>query len=380
MIVSFQPLGVVAGQSLIGKRGFIFSPFKAPDTGHRYDRLSFIECEAELVLDESGFTLHWPGDVDSLTRRAFESCLNQHVLSHSRSYHTDDRRHGGPALQDRGHFLAMVRKAIIKINEGVFDKVVLARNQLVQLAPSTSCADIFFSLKRLYPDTLVSLVSTPEHGTWAGASPELLLEVDFHDQAHTMALAGTRQVQSNGTMPAWKEKEYHEHHVVNEYLQGVVRRMNLGDYTVDKVRSHRVGDLVHLRQDLQWQITGFTMEKGMEMIKALHPTPAVCGQPKEAATRFIQSHEKFSRDYYAGFLGPVNFESKIAAFVNIRCMRLGKELAELFAGAGITAGSVPEHEWEEIDAKLQVMQDALLDGRRSRQELNAGVSLCVARD
>lgn len=380
MIVSFQRLDVVEGHSFAGKKGFVFSPFTPPDSGRSYDRLSFIEGDAELVPADNGFALHWSDKIDPLKRRAFEFSLNRHVVSHSRTYHVDGKTLEKKVPQDRNDFIEMVRTAIIQIEEGLFEKVVLARNQFVNLVPNASCADIFISLKRLYPDTLVSLVSTPEHGTWAGASPELLLEVDFHDQAHTMALAGTRRVKSNGSMWAWEEKEYHEHHVVNEYLQGLVRKMNLGKYTVGELVSHRVGELVHLRQDLQWQMEGFSMKEGMKVIRALHPTPAVCGQPKEAAARFIKNNEKFSRDHYAGFLGPVNFESKIAAFVNIRCMRLGKGVAELFAGAGITTGSIPEHEWEEINVKLKVMQDALFDGHLSQQELDAGIPLCLARD
>ncbi|PIE59742.1 MAG: hypothetical protein CSA32_02190 [Desulfobulbus propionicus] len=368
LIISLQDIDTVKVCSIDKRNGFILGPFTPPGTSC-YGQFSFIEREIELVADNNNLALHWHGNTALSRRQAFESSLHRHIDSHSQTYHVNDRIFADSTPQHRHDFIEMVRTAISQIQKEIFAKVVLARNQFITLVSQIRCAEIFASLKALYPDTLVSLISTPRHGTWAGASPELLLEIDSRNRAHTMALAGTRQMDPHGTMPAWEEKEYHEHNVVDEYLQELIRKMHLGKYTIGERHSHRVGKLVHLRRDLYWQMENFTMKKALQTLKTLHPTPAVCGQPKDIAAQFIHKNEPFPRKHYAGFLGPVNFDSKITAFVNIRCMHLGQGAAELFAGAGITADSVPEHEWEEIEAKLEVMQAVLSDAHLLQQKI-----------
>jgi isochorismate synthase len=87
------------------------------------------------------------------------------------------------------------------------------------------------------------------------------------------------------------------------------------------------------------------------MLQLLHPTSAVCGMPKEPALQFILDNEKHSRAFYSGFLGPVNVASETHIFVNLRCMQIYTDKAVLYAGAGITADSDPQKEWEETELK-----------------------------
>jgi isochorismate synthase len=69
-----------------------------------------------------------------------------------------------------------------------------------------------------------------------------------------------------------------------------------------------------------------------ELVSELHPTPAVCGLPKQAAMDFIQSIEKHQRSYYSGFQGPVNIDDKLQLFVNLRCMQVMDERLILYIG------------------------------------------------
>ena len=94
---------------------------------------------------------------------------------------------------------------------------------------------------------------------------------------------------------------------------------------------------------------------GTVMLELLHPTSAVCGMPKMAALEFIQSHENYDREFYSGFLGPVNVENETNLFVNLRCTKIQNRTATLYAGGGITEDSIPEKEWQETELKCQTM-------------------------
>ncbi|MCK5278956.1 MAG: chorismate-binding protein, partial [Cyclobacteriaceae bacterium] len=98
---------------------------------------------------------------------------------------------------------------------------------------------------------------------------------------------------------------------------------------------------------------------GSVMLELLHPTSAVCGMPKEPAKSFIIENEGFDREYFSGFLGPVNVQGETNIFVNLRCMKLMKHHAKLFAGAGIISNSNPEKEWNETEIKMQTLLKVL---------------------
>jgi len=94
-------------------------------------------------------------------------------------------------------------------------------------------------------------------------------------------------------------------------------------------------------------------------LQALHPTPSVGGLPKEAARQFILTKEKHDRAYYTGFLGPLNIQNKSHLFVNLRCLQLFNKQFVLYSGAGITAASIAENEWEETENKMMTMMNAM---------------------
>ena len=100
------------------------------------------------------------------------------------------------------------------------------------------------------------------------------------------------------------------------------------------------------------------------MLELLHPTSAVCGMPKDAATDFIMNNENYNRAFYSGFL--LNLDTKanekeLHIFVNLRTMKIEGNKATLYAGCGITADSNPEKEWNETEIKTQTLEKVLLD-------------------
>jgi hypothetical protein len=93
-----------------------------------------------------------------------------------------------------------------------------------------------------------------------------------------------------------------------------------------------------------------------ELLKRLHPTPAVCGLPKEETYRFIRENEGYDRSYYSGFIGWLAPEGKSDLYVNLRCMNILRGSFVLYAGGGILASSEIESEWLETEAKMQTMK------------------------
>ncbi len=98
-------------------------------------------------------------------------------------------------------------------------------------------------------------------------------------------------------------------------------------------------------------------------MKQLHPTPAVCGVPKEKGYEVIQEIEAYNRAYYTGFLGPWNLDAKLDLFVNLRCLQYFTDHAVLYAGGGITSASDAEKEWQETENKMRSITRILVNSK-----------------
>ena len=120
------------------------------------------------------------------------------------------------------------------------------------------------------------------------------------------------------------------------------------------------GNLMHLRTDftVDMEATDFP-QLGTIMLELLHPTSAVCGMPRAQAKAFLDEQEKLDRQFFAGFLGPVNIQDETSLFVNLRCMQLLEKQVVLYAGAGITADSDPDREWQETEDKIATLTTLL---------------------
>ena len=256
-------------------------------------------------------------------------------------------------------YTALVEKCISHIRSGAVSKLVPSRCKRIELRVDSDPVALFERLSTNYPDAFVSLVSTPESGTWIGASPEPLIEVDASNVLKTVALAGTKPFHDgmNLSEVAWTQKEIEEQALVERYIIGCFKKIRVREYDEFGPRTVRAGNLIHLRSDfIVDQNEVRYPELATVMLKLMHPTSAVCGTPGDRALEFLRIHEGYNRGYYAGFLGPVNIASETNLFVNLRCMKwLGRE-AILFAGAGVTASSSPDQEWQETRIKMDTLR------------------------
>jgi isochorismate synthase len=255
-----------------------------------------------------------------------------------------------------------VKKCLAGITEGLFEKAVPSRSQSFQLPKGFDPLSTFDRLCETYPNAFVSLVSTTETGTWLGATPELLVSIDSNMKFKTVALAGTKIFQQGTDLKsvAWTQKDIEEQAMVSRYIINCFKKIRLREYLEHGPRTAIAGNLIHLKTDYEVDMIATNFPQlGSVMLKLLHPTSAVCGMPLEIATQFITENEGYDREYYSGYLGPVNFKNESNIFVNLRCMQVQKTKGLCYAGAGVTTDSEPEQEWMETEMKMNTLMNVL---------------------
>lgn len=259
-------------------------------------------------------------------------------------------------------FLQLVSKSIDEIKKGLFEKVVPSRSKIVGLTQDFDVVKTFQTLCVNYPNTLVTLVTSPETGTWLGATPELLVSIDDQSRFKTVALAGTQRYNPSMDVKsvAWTEKDIEEQAMVSRYIINCFKKIRLREFEERGPRTAIAGNLLHLKTEYEvdMKATNFPL-LGSVMLRLLHPTSAVCGMPLNSTQEFLKSNEGYDREYYSGYLGPVNFKNESHIFVNLRCMQLHGKEATLYAGAGVTIDSNPEKELEETEMKMDTLQKIL---------------------
>ena len=260
-----------------------------------------------------------------------------------------------PNNSDKIDFERIEAKGIQAINKQKFKKVVLSRKEIIELENFDLVAT-FKKLVQLYPSTFVYCFYHPQVGTWMGATPEQLVKANVN-VFETMALAGTQKDYGSEEI-VWEKKEREEQQYVTDYIVDQLQDATL-EISVTEPYSLKAGSVWHLKTDI-WGVlnTGFSLK---QVVNLLHPTPAVCGLPKEVSKAFILENENYDRDFYTGFLGELNTSFAVdsvssSLFVNLRCMQIRNSQAHLYMGCGITKDSIPENEWMESVNKSMTMK------------------------
>ena len=253
----------------------------------------------------------------------------------------------------KNNFKNLVSKGILAIENKQFKKVVLSRKESVDFV-NFDLINTFLNLVHLYSNTFVYCFYHPKIGTWLGATPERLLKAQ-NNEFETIALAGTQKDAGSDEI-IWPIKEQKEQQFVTDYIVEKVKGV-ASEITVSKPYSIKAGKVWHIKTEIFGILNSNSSLQ--EMIHLLHPTPAVCGLPKDESKAFILKNENYDRRFYTGFLGELNMENKTDLFVNLRCMEICGSQAHLFMGCGITKDSIPEKEWEESCNKSATMKKVL---------------------
>ena len=233
-------------------------------------------------------------------------------------------------------YKANVIKAIDEINKTSLEKVVVAQKFTIPIKLDSLA--LFHKMCTQYPHGFIYCIFI-NGSYWLGASPEMLCRYEG-GIGQTVALAGTQDKRGS----EWGKKEKEEQAIIQMYIEEEFSSIANFEFEKGNTRTIRAGAIEHISSIYKFKTNYDGLNK---LVKKLHPTPAVCGHPKQDAKDFIYLNEDFNREYYSGFLG-FNELGSANLFVNLRCSKIGEREMNLFAGAGITKDSNPEKEWEEI--------------------------------
>jgi menaquinone-specific isochorismate synthase len=254
-----------------------------------------------------------------------------------------------------------VERAVSRIRAGDLRKVVLATALEADLESSVEIPDTLERFRRTYPECYRFLVQPTDEAGFFGPPPERLVSMDG-GRIETEALAGSVE---RGDTPEEdaalarsleeSEKIGHEQALVADAIRE--RLAPLGEVTVGEREVRKFTNIQHLRTPITAALSG---EKHvLDVVEALHPTPAVGGLPADRAQEVICETEPFDRGWYAAPIGWFDAAGDGEFVVGIRSAVAGGRHATLYAGNGIVGDSDPEEEWAELGPKFRPVLDEL---------------------
>ncbi|MCX8492225.1 MAG: chorismate-binding protein [Cyclobacteriaceae bacterium] len=319
--------------------GFVFAPFQPNQ------KKLFLKAEMVFAFKENGEietahpVLH-PDEQSSAHRQ------NEKKIHFSKNKSTS---------KNPANYQEVVAKGIQQIEDGILDKIVPSRYKEVNLPEAFDLIEAFETLCKKHPLAFVSIFSSPQSGTWLGATPELLVSVDRESKFRTHALAGTLHYSPEVDLKsvAWTQKEIEEQAMVSRYIINCFKKIRVREYQEHGPKTIVAGNVMHLKTDYVVDMKEINFfQLGSVMLKLLHPTSAICGMPLEPSLKFLSEHEGYNREFYSGYLGALNFHGESSIFVNLRCLQVLEHTVRFYAGAGVTIDSIPSKEMEETEMKM----------------------------
>ena len=331
-------LGIVAGNAsdvklfdrfdqLNGEAGFVFAPYRINEKCPVILLKPTIYLEDFKSSDQIDFSNIEPFIESAITEEHCEGCTKE-------------------------EYIQTVKETVTAIREGDLSKVIISRKIPIERT-SGSLGSIFFQLHDQTPNAFTYLVNLPVAGIWMGATPEVLIKSDGK-KFETVSLAGTQVRKQVAEEYYWSTKDIEEQAFVSRYMLDVFFNFDIHQYKTTGPETLESGKVAHLKTSFFFPSEKIENCLG-NFVAELHPTPAVCGLPKNLADDFIREKEKHDRKYYTGYLGSWKLNQKVNLFVNLRCMEITDDEFILYAGGGITSKSVPENEWEETNQKAKTL-------------------------
>jgi menaquinone-specific isochorismate synthase len=266
--------------------------------------------------------------------------------------------------RESGDYRRAVTDALRRISAGEFTKIVLARAQDIRADRPLHPLAMLNGLRQRFPDCYSFSFTRGTGPSFIGATPERLVRVS-KNILETEALAGSIRRGTSASEDAAladalmrSEKDRREHQEVFDDIRARLEPLGLKLEFPTRPQLRRFANVQHLSTPLRAELSENV--RLLDVLAALHPTPAVGGRPRDAAVARIRELEGFPRGLYAGTLGWLNARGGGEFFVGIRSALVEGATARLYAGAGIVAGSTPEKEFAETELKFKAMLDALL--------------------
>jgi isochorismate synthase len=256
------------------------------------------------------------------------------------------------------HFEAAVGRATETIRAGALQKIVLAREVQVHAPSAYDPAAIFGVLRDAFPSCFVFCVGRGD-ATLVAASPELLVRREGQ-RVSTIALAGSTRRSADPAVDAhlgeqlMRDESYREEHaIVARRIERTLNRYAIWVATPSEPTLVQMANIQHLATPIRAQLAAPV--EAIELAGLMHPTPAVGGEPSEAALGLIPALEGLDRGWYTGPVGWTDAAGDGEFCVALRCALLRGNVARCYAGNGIVRGSDPAAELAETEVKLQAL-------------------------
>ena len=256
-----------------------------------------------------------------------------------------------------------VSAAISAIKSDKLEKVVLARDISAHSTKEIDARQLIKRLEIEYPSTWLFLVDG-----LVGATPELLVRLN-KSLVTSRVLAGTIRKTGDedrdlalAASLAKSSKDLEEHEYAVRSVADALAPFCTSTNVPESPFVLHLSNVMHLATD----VTGVLNDSAkptdiFTLISELHPSAAVCGTPTETAKKLINELEEMNRGRYAGPVGWIDAHGDGEIAIALRCGQLSdsNKSIQIFAGCGIVAGSDPEKEFAESQAKLMPMRTAL---------------------
>jgi len=347
--------------------GFSFHDDHAPaDPWDGYPGAKFIlpGTQVTYVDDDAWLTVNAVGDGAADVERRLEAERDRlEGLAGSGGAAEPPGIVGRRRTTSKSEWRQSVTAATDRIAAGELRKVVLAQALRASLARPLSIPDALVRLGERYPDCYRFLVEPDGGGAgFFGATPERLVGLQGRT-VETGALAGTTGRGETPEEDEWlatellaDEKNVHEHDLVaetvKEQLSPFAASVRSGQRAI-----RRLATVQHIHTPIAADLEAD--EHVLDVVEALHPTPAVGGLPPDAALETIRDTEPFERGWYAAPVGWFDAAGFGSFAVAIRSAVARGDVATLFAGVGVVGDSDPDREWDEVQLKYRPILDAL---------------------
>jgi isochorismate synthase len=269
-------------------------------------------------------------------------------------------------------YVASVRQAVRLIRRGDLRKVVLARTVVVAADRALDARQLLWRLRAVDPDCYA--FASPElsvdagdlvpTGVLVGASPELLVRKQGPIVTAT-PLAGSAprygdpgEDRASADRLFASEKDREEHALVVEDVAGVLEPLCEELSYPSEPELLGTANVWHLATPFNGTLQP-PVSSVLDLVAALHPTPAVSGTPRGAARTALAELESIDRGSYAGPVGWVDADGDGQWAIALRCAEITGATARVFAGAGIVADSDPDRELDETERKFRALLDSL---------------------
>jgi salicylate biosynthesis isochorismate synthase len=260
------------------------------------------------------------------------------------------------------HYEGAVARGVERIRAGALDKVVLAREVQVHAPADHDPAAILGILREGFPSCFVFCVGRGD-SAFVAASPELLIRREGM-RATTLALAGSTGRSADpavdehlGERMLRSAKDREEHAIVVRRLARALHEQAVWVAAGPEPVVVKVANIQHLATPIRAQLSRSV--PAIRLAGHLHPTPAVGGEPWEAASPLIPELEGLDRGWYAGPVGWTDTNEDGEFCVALRSALLSGPVARLYAGVGVVRDSDPAVELAETEVKLRALLPVL---------------------